>query len=196
MKRLLSVVMFLAIFASFVYGGWFPINAWGIKQDSLPDTTWVDDAKVWHANSVKVSNCAIIGAFLDKGERDSLKFIVQGLTFGGGVPLSIMARSQFSTYESEAHDSSTYYMPGYFDTSCVGESVSDSQASNGYAWKALVDSDTPDYMQRGLNQHDGHRQEFTTFPYFSDTLLYEARFYLRVPDTSGSDTLPVCRLEV
>lgn len=199
MKRFLSVVMFLVIFVSFVYGGWFPITAWGIKHDSLKDTTWVDDAKVWHANSVKISNrgYTITGAFLDKGERDSLKFIVQGLTYGGGVPLSVMACSQFSTYESEAHDSSTYYMPGYFDIdSCIGDTISNPQASGGYAWACSVDVHSAGYMQTGLSQHKGHRQEFVTFPYEQDTLMYEARFYLRIPNTVGQEDEPVCRLEV
>ena len=45
MKRVLAVMVFLVVSVSVVYGGWFPITAWGTKNDSIDDTTWVDSIK-------------------------------------------------------------------------------------------------------------------------------------------------------
>lgn len=206
MKRFLVVIIFLIISVSVAYGGWFPITAWGIKYNDAACTTWVEEVSdSFLGNSTKIAwgGTATIEALLNKGADCGVDFMIQSLTTQSYINLSYMARGQFSKHESEEHDpnSITGWPPahGYFDADSFdhfGYKIYDDPASGDTAWAMFVDSSgTAGYMQGGLIQQLGHRQRYCRQPYSSTSLMYEARFFLRVPDTDTTNN-NVCRLEV
>ncbi|GAH62430.1 unnamed protein product, partial [marine sediment metagenome] len=170
-------------------------------------TTWVWEVDTaWNGNSTKIgwSSESTIEELLDEGAECGIDFMIMYLKTQSYIDLSYMARGQFSTYESEEHDpnSITSWPPahGYFNADSVnhfGYKIYDDPASGDTAWAMFTDSsDTAGYMQAGLIQHHrGHRQRYCRRPYSSTSLKYEARFYLRVPDTISTSN-KVCSLEV
>ena len=202
MKRLVIAAILMLVCISAFADDWFPINAWGIKRD----TDWVKEVNSpWNGNSSIIAcggGDALMHALLDTAQACNVKLIIGCLTTDSlwnaeRLMITHMSRGQFSMFESEAHDSATWYYTGYFDlNSCIGDDTTDNQASNNTAWKAIHDTHNRGFIQKELHHHSGHRKEYLDYP-GQDSLIYTARFYLKLPDTAGyagSDS--VCQLKV